>query len=417
MIQPHEILTISERREQVLATLQPDRIRNHQVSEGIQLTDEQLRQLDDISDTVRSVVQGLQELSGRALAADNKDPLQRKVREMLKLESLFQHNLREGLPAPELPAPQITKVDTILTDDGIKIVEIEPGKVRGLGYGAMVRAQSTASIGNGTGLTIGDLSQDQPVVLVMSGKDRFHQPEMNLLAQHMPNLVVAPQSEIINSEEGLRLRSGVHLPRLAIMMSTLNNGGVSESDIRSTLSIISDRRPDMEAKTALALLHNGLHDEEVEELLRDVFGEKELKAIRAHIPLTAHSSLLEKGDAKTLADEVTSGDTAVFLKPINDSGTRGIVTPGNPVEVARILNTPKELKKFVVQRALPVVMQKMKTLDVLDGHEGDAEMNVRITLHVDASGAIIEASAVGSPDSHLAHGGKESVITSVERTV
>lgn len=416
MINPHEILTIDERRQQVKETLRPDTIRNHQVSEGLRLSPDQIADLEATAEVTRDIVTALHELSLRAITAERGDPLQRKIRQLLQLEPLFQHNIREGISNPTLPIPQITKVDTIMTREGIKIVEVEPGKIRGLGYGAMVRAQSTAAIGNGSGMTLGELSNDRPAAIVMSDKDKFHRPEMRLLASRVPHIVVASQGEITATSEGLKLNHTAELPRLAIMMSSLNkNSGINEAELRSASEIISDRRPDLEAKSALTILMNEAQDEDIEELLKQVLTQEQLQSIRTRVPKTTHASLETREKMSAIATQVASGDSAVFLKPIGNSGTRGIITPGNHEEAIRILNAPKELKKFVVQQALPTIMQHMHTMDVLSGQEGDALMNIRITLHVDTSGNIIEASAVGSPDEHLAHGGKTSVITSVER--
>jgi hypothetical protein len=408
-------LNMDDRRQQVKELLAPDEIRNHRVTEGLKLSPEQVIELDQAANVASQIAQGLHELSRQSLDADQKDPIYRKVRQMLKLEGKAQARMRGEIDVINLPTPQITKVDLILTDDGMRIVEIEPGKIRGIGYGAMVRQQSPESLGLGADTYIADLADNELVAIVMSDADRFHEPEIGILNKLNEGILVAPQMDTEATGNGLSIKRGHIVAKKAVMMSMLVNKGASEVQVRNVAEIISDRREDLELKTALAMIHNSDEDMELEQLLVEVFSSEVLSKIRNIVPTTTHASQMTNQSRDSLASKLLDGDGAVFLKPISASGTRGIITPDNTLDAVEVLKRPKELKKFVVQQAHKVTMVDMVSKDVLNGTENHTSMNIRITLHVDNSGNIIEASAVGSPDEHLAHGGKTSVITSVER--
>jgi hypothetical protein len=410
-----EKLSIDERRSQVQSLLMPDEIRNHRVSGGLELKDDQIKELAEIAKLTGKLTEGLHELSLRSLEDDPKDPTLRKVRQMLKLEGIAQAKMRGEIVKVELPRPEITKIDTILTTEGIKVVEVEPGKVRGIGYGAMVRQQGEGLATLGADIFLHDLADQENVAIVMSHSDRFHEPEMGVLSKLNDSIVVAPQMDIEVGSNGLVIKRGRHVAQKAIMMTSLVNKGISEDRIRNVTEIVSDRRSDLELKTALALVHNSTHDADLEQLLQEVFPADLLDAARNMIPQTMHSSQMTYAERDELVQKISADELGVFLKPIADSGTRGIVTPDDQKGILNIFSRPKELKKFVIQQACDITMVNMKSTDVLTGHEGQSDMNVRITLHVNKTGEIIEVSVVGSPDKHLAHGGKTSIITNIEK--
>ncbi len=410
-----EKLSLDDRREQVQSLLVPDEIRNHRVAEGLELKTDQITEIEDIAKIIGGLSNGLHELSVMSLLADPKDPTHRRVRQMLKLEGIDQAKIRGEIADLELPIPEITKIDAILTAERVKVVEVEPGKIRGIGYGAMVRQQSSGAIGLGAETILSELASHEDVAIMMSHTDRFHEPEIGVLSKLDNSIVVAPQMETEISENGLVIKRGKRVARMAVMMTTLVNKGVSENEIRSVAEVVSDRRNDLELKTALALIYNTDQDIALEQLLLQVFSDNLLTEIRNIIPKTTHSSQMTFAEREILAQQILADELAVFLKPIADSGTRGIVTPDNQDRIVDILNRPKELKKFVIQQACEVTMVNMKSKDVLTGIEDQSDMNVRITLHIDRQGNIIETSVVGSPHKHLAHGGKTSVITNIER--
>jgi predicted ATP-grasp superfamily ATP-dependent carboligase len=204
------------------------------------------------------------------------------------------------------------------------------------------------------------------------------------------------------------------MARNAILLSKLVNRGVTEKDIEENMTVISKGRPDMEAKTVLALLHNTDADPELESLLCEVIGADKIEAIRSQTPVTFHVTQVSSIEREEMIAKVSNGAEKLFLKPVTDSGTRGIVTPDSVEEIAMLLGKPKLLKNFVAQKAVSIAFRTMVSQDVIRGDIRQDTVNTRITLHIDSRGAIIEASAVCSPDKHLAHGGVTSIITSVE---
>lgn len=402
---------LEARRQIVVDELQPDHLRNHRVADGFEIELETKQELHKIGHNIAAFQHGMSELSNVALRADPKDQTMRLVRSLLGTENIHQAARRENVSAPVLPEPALAKADLIFTPLGLRIVEIEPGKLRGLGYGAMVRAQSPNALGIGAPRFLEAIRSAGNAAIVMSTKDRFHEPEIRLLARTTKELFVTPQTELKQIRDGLETR-GQRIGEV-IMMSPLVKGGINEDDIRNHAQVISDRRTDLESKGALALLHNAGNSTEIEQLLVLSFGGDQLARLRKVIPLTVHSSLVPKEEMSSLAEAIRRGDKAVFLKPLIDSGTRGIVTPNKPEECATVLDSKKRTK-FIVQDAEECPLVEMESMDVLTGSEDSHPMNIRLTIHTDAKGQIIESTIVGSPDDHLAHGGTSSIITSLE---
>lgn len=402
------------RRDQVIELLRPDALRNHRVSEGLELDEGQRNELREIAHTTASMVDGLHQLSVLAMEADPKDKVFAKVRNFLKLEAQFQARLR-GEPTSLLRPPTITKIDIVLSEKGMQVVEIEPGKVRGLGYGAMVRQQHPSQeLSVGVNSLLDTLSGEEPAVFILSEKDRFHEPEISVLSQLDMRALSVSQKDIDLEKNGIRIPHKAILAKNAILLSKLVNRGVTDEKLEQTLNIISGRRPDMEAKTVLALLHNIDTDPELETLLAETIGVDVLEDIRRRTPVTFHAQQLNHSKRDETVEKIADGTVRLFLKPVTDSGTRGIVTPDETGAIANLLRKPKTLKNFVAQEALSIVFRSMVSQDVLRGDIREDTVNTRITLHVDTHGSIIEASAVCSPDNYLAHGGVSSIITSVE---
>lgn len=419
MIQETVPLSLDERREVAKTLLRPDAIRNHRVAEGLQLTDEQVADLEACASLIRDFTVGMDAISQAALDASSGDRLMRTVRTLLGTESLHQARLRGDTPRTTLSAPRLAKADLILTPEGFKIVEIEPGKIRGLGYGRMVREQAARPVGIGSEAALAEITANRPTTLVLSETDKFHLPEMRLLGRFVTNLVVAQQHELMRSGAAVQARGATkaldQTVDQAIMMSPLHNGhGITEQRLREAVQVVSDRRLDLESKGALALLHNAGNIPELEDVLTRHFGPDSLKALREAIPLSLHTDLLSDQEASSVKAAVLSGELPVFLKPLANSGTRGIVLPGELDEAQTILSSKKAARNVVLQQALEGVRIDMESIDVLSGDARRDLMSLRITLHVDAKGNIIEASVVGSPHKDLAHGGKTSVITNLE---
>jgi hypothetical protein len=230
-------------------------------------------------------------------------------------------------------------------------------------------------------------------------------------------LVVAPQRALSRHPAGGISASGDG-PALerSIMMSPFHNGrgNLTEKEVRRATTVVSDHRPDLESKGAMALVHNAGSNEEVERLLLRHFDLDTLSHLREAIPLTLHISLLTEEQVRSLQENIAQNRMPVFLKPLATSGTRGIVTPDQHEEIMSTLAKHKSARSVVIQLAHEVVNQQMQAMDVLDRTVHDDLMNIRVTIHTDRVGQIIEASVVGSPHKHLAHGGKTSVITNLE---
>jgi hypothetical protein len=405
-------LDLNERRQYVLDTLRPDNIRNHRVAEGLELSNEQIEDLENCAKQAAIFAGGMAELSQCALDAEGSDRQMRTIRELLGTEGLFQARVRGEIAPTPLPAPQITKVDLINTPSGLRIVEIEPGKIRGIGYGMLVRGQDANTPGIGAEATLASLSQGELTGIVMSRTDRFHEPEMHLLARAIKNLRVVPQTTGAYSVGYVAERAGAEPIRRAVMMSKLEGkNGICEQNVRQNVHIVSDRRTDLESKGALAILHNLGEEPRIEATLCTIFGTQALAALRQSIPLTAHISLLSQDQQISLRNSIKNGSLPVFLKPLADSGTRGIITPSDKEQLLQALYTPKQLRKFAIQVAHATQFESMESLDVLHGDRREDAMNIRITMHVDSNGNMIEVSVVGSPHEYLPHGGKTSVIT------
>lgn len=398
-------LTMHERKEQVQDLLRPDEIRRHRIAEGLEITDEQSDDLAEKGRAAALFAKRVSSLSNAALALDALDPESRTIRSLLGTEPLFQARKRGEADHEELPEATITKVDLVMTPEGFSIVEIEPGKVRGLGYGRMVREQASTAVGLGSEQGLSPIINDKDTMVALSETDRFHIPELNVLGRFVGKLCIANQADLLSNTA----------PQ-AILASPLKapSGKHIESTLRQNVTVVSDRRPDLESKGALALVHNTGQDVRIEDRLHTAFTNDELETIRKVSPQTHHIKLLSTEQRQELHDSILSGDTELFAKPTSDAGTRGMVTPDN-VDAVSTLLAQKQAKSFVFQQAEQIVPQEMESIDVITGEPGIDNMNIRVTIHVDRDGNIIEASVVGSPHEHLAHGGKTSVITNLEK--
>lgn len=145
-----QTMPLQERVATVQALLKPDAIRNHRVAEGLSLTQELAEDLTAKSTLVSIYGNCMSTLSQAALDASASDRSMRTIRLMLGTEPLFQAVLRGEAMSTALSQPQVSKADLVVTPNGFKIVEIEPGKVRGLGYGRLTRAQASKPVGVGT---------------------------------------------------------------------------------------------------------------------------------------------------------------------------------------------------------------------------------------------------------------------------
>ncbi len=404
MLETIQTMPIEDRRQLVLSTLRPDEIRNHRVASGLELDLEQTHELMACGTDIALFADGMSEISNIALAAPSADQLMRTIRQLLGTEGIHQAHKRGEISSTTLPSAEITKADIVLTQDGFRVVEIEPGKIRGLGYGVMTRMQSVRPIGVGASASLGRLIEGMSSAIVLSEKDRFHEPEIKILAKAVDGLRAVPQISFTRQQ-------GENPVEALLMMSPLvNNHGITERQLRDELVVLSDRRLDLESKGAIALTHNAGEIPELEDLLLDVFGQDTLLRLRSIIPKAEHIALDD-----TLEQRIkTSRGSDIFLKPVLDSGTRGIVTPGDAEGLALASAKRKTLAKFIAQEAVETILTPMHSLDVLRGDERDDRMNLRITVHVDRNGDIIESTVVGSPHEHLAHGGKASVITNIE---
>ncbi len=407
--------SLADRADLVDRLLHPDEIHNHRVSRGLQLTGEQTTELLAAARLIGGFDKGMAAISQEALDAPMGDTLMRTVRMLLGTEALHQAQHKGEIGRQVLPTPQLTKSDLILTSDGFRVVEIEPGKVRGLGYARMARAQARRPLGTGAEMTLAAIAGGRPVAVVLSETDKFHLPEMRLLARFATGLRVVQQDSLRLDEESGKVSADALLIGQAIMMSPLHKGRqVSEGQLRGAVRIVSDRRLDLESKGALALLHNtdGLPD--LESLLLQHFTPESLAALRQIVPVSMHTSLLSPERQRELSDTVAAGHFPAFLKPLAAAGTRGIVTPDQPQEASRILGSKKLARTVVVQQAHEGIRPVMESLDVRTRSEHSDEVSLRITLHTDVAGAVVDASVVGSPHRHLAHGGKTSIITNIE---
>lgn len=407
---------LHERVDIVRDLLRPDEIRAHRVSEGLELNEVQLADLEQTAQLVSAFANGVDDLGREAIEAPGSDRTMRTVRSLLGTEALHQAHLRDGEHIAPL-APRLTKADLIITPHGLRIVEIEPGKIRGLGYARMVRAQASHPVGISAETALTDITGGRSTGVVASETDRFHEPELGVLGRFVTGLVVAPQRALSHHPAGgIAVRGDDPRLEQSIMMSPFHNGRgiITEEEVRRATVVVSDNRPDLESKGAMALVHNAGGNEDVEQLLLRHFGSDMLQRLREAIPLTLHVSLLTEEQMRGLREDIESGRMPVFLKPLATSGTRGIVTPDQHGEIIATLAKHKSARNVVVQLAHEVVNQPMQGMDVLDRTVHDDLMNIRITIHTDRVGQIVEASVVGSPHKHLAHGGKTSVITNLE---
>lgn len=397
-------LTLHERREQVHDLLNPDEIRRHRIAEGMEVTNEQAQDIAEKGKAAALFARKVSSLSNAALALDALDPESRLTRSLLGTEPLFQAMKRGEIEPTALPEAAITKVDLIMTPHGFSIVEIEPGKVRGLGYGRMVREQATAPVGLGSEQGLAPIAGGRDTMIALSDHDRFHIPELNILGRFVGGLCVVNQAELLGSSA----------PQ-AILASPLkgDTGAHIEEMLRRNTVIVSDRRLDLESKGALALVHNADENPRIEDRLLSVFSKEELELLRTIAPKTHHTLLMTHDQRQKLRENVIQGKVELFAKPMADSGTRRMITPDNITALADLL-IQKQVKAFVLQEAAAIVPQRMESIDVLTAEHGVHDMNTRVTIHVDSEGNIIEASVVGSPHEHLAHGGKTSVITNLE---
>lgn len=397
-------MSVEDRRELVQEVFRPDEIHNHRVAAGVMLESAQAEELTESGQVIAAFAQGMSQISNQALRAESSDQLMAKIRQLLGTEGKFQAYKRGEITLDELAEAEITKSDIVVTPQGLRIVEIEPGKVRGLGYGVLARMQSAHPVGIGAEASLGRLIADQPTAVILSEKDRFHEPEICLLAGAVAGLHSRTQRLFMHDQE----RNPVE--GLIMMSPLVNSFGVTESSVREDLTIVSDRRLDLESKGAFALLHNGSQIPELEQLLCETFEPAMLARLRELVPKAEHASLDD-----SLRERVSqTGNDGLFLKPVLESGTRGIITPDNKEEFAAAIAKHKTLAKFMVQEAVDTVLTPMQSLDVRSGTEHEDLMNLRITVHVDKVGNIIESTVVGSPHAFLAHGGKTSVITNLE---
>lgn len=397
-------LTLRERQEQVQDLLQPDEIRQHRVSRGLEITEEQAFDLVEKGNTAALFARGMSEISQKALDKNALDPTSKTIRSLLGTESIFQALRRGDISSIDLPEAEITKVDLVMTDNGFSIVEIEPGKIRGIGYGRMVREQASTTVGVSAEQGLAPIINQSDTMIALSDYDRFHIPELNILGRFVSRLSVVNQSELLSATT----------PQ-AILASRLkgSEGKQIEEKLRQDFTIVSDRRPDLESKGVLALAHNMCGDQDLEMRLLNAFSEQGLNRIREASPKTFHTLLMTPSERELLREAALNGRIQLFAKPMSDAGTRGMVTPSDTQTLADLI-MQKQAKSYVFQVAEKTVFHPMESIDVITGEHSIDEMNIRVTLHVDKHGTIIESSVVGSPHTHLAHGGKTSIITNIE---
>lgn len=407
----HEIL--DNRREQVIDTLRPDELRDHRVATGIDINPELLAELDDAARLISVFALQMGRLSNDALEAEPGDKTMGTVRQLLGTESIFQAIRRGEIDNHNFNEARLSKADLVFTNDGIKIVEIEPGKLRGMGYGVMVRHQNPLAIGIGAQNYFNTLQTSPMTAIIMSDKDRFHIPEISILERSITPVFLAKQDELRIGTDHVFSR-GREIAE-TIMMSPLTRSGLGETALRRCVEVMSDRREDLESKGALALIHNAGEDVHLESLLLSYFCSEDLSALRNAIPLTLHKALLSPSQLETVLESICQGEVAFFGKPLSDSGTRGILTPADSPELCRILKT-KHGRKIVIQEAEECVARDIESMGVLSGDVQTVNMNLRLTIHVSEHGDIIESTVTGSAHDYLAHGGKSSVITELKVT-
>lgn len=398
-------LSLKERQAQVIELLNPDEIRRHRVAEGLELTELQIHELNEIAGAAAIFAKRMSALSNAALQMDALDQQSRLIRTLCVTEPLFQARKRQEVDVVELPDPALTKVDIVISEEGLKIVEIEPSKIRGLGYGRMLREQTVSPVGLGSAAGLAPIIGDVETMVALSDHDRFHIPELSVLGRFVGNLLITNQKDLLT----------VASPQVILASPLKRPGGTEiEQALRLKSDIVSDRRPDLESKGALALVHNTGEDEALELRLLEFVSADEIKLLRRVSPPTHHTKLLQAQQRSDMLSDIQNARSRLFAKPMTDSGTRGMVTPNDTDRLQELLAKPKQANQLVLQDALQVIPQTMESMDVLDGDIHTSDMNVRITIHVDKDGNIIEASVVGSPHDYLAHGGKTSVITSLE---
>ncbi|MDQ5886102.1 MAG: hypothetical protein QG628_499 [Patescibacteria group bacterium] len=406
--------TLERRRELVIDTLRPDELRDHRVADGIEVNPELLDTLDDAAKLISVFATQMGSLSNDALNADPKDKTMGTVRQLLGTESIFQAIRRGEIVDHEFSEPRFSKADLVFTQDGIKIVEIEPGKLRGMGYGVMVRHQNPYAIGIGAQNYFDTLQTTPMTAIIMSEKDRFHIPEISVLERSITPVFLTTQDELRLSSDQIFSR-GREIAE-TIMMSPLTRAGIGEILLRRCVEVTSDRREDIESKGALAIIHNAGEDEQLEDLLRSYFSSEDLAALRNAIPLTLHKALLSPSQLESVIESIRQGQLAFFGKPLSDSGTRGILTPDESAELCHLLKS-KHGRKIVLQEAEDCLARDIESMGVLSGDLLSQKMNLRLTIHVSEIGEIIESTVVGSNHDYLAHGGKSSVITELKAAI
>ncbi|MDD5357487.1 MAG: hypothetical protein PHS53_05095 [Candidatus Pacebacteria bacterium] len=288
--------------------------------------------------------------------------------------------LRKGIPPPYLPLllrdglPQTVMIDTIWTEDGWRIVEIDAVNRNGLAYPPVLRYLygGMKCLWKGNEQAWKDAGFEG-MTQVMGEQYRFYEPYYRFFLKMMGGTLV-PELSIESMDGQFSAESLLDVPILH------RSDPTKLIALAEKVKIGIPPKHHLSSKATLALPWE-----------REAEFSAEIKEFLPETKIIHRKSIFPKGD--------------FFVKHFQSGGAHGtFFNDQAKLEAARV-NRP-----FAIwQRALPIAKREVQFLDT-EQTEKTAELYVRFSLYVDLTGEIVDADVTAS-DSVIVHGGRQSVMT------
>lgn len=298
--------------------------------------------------------------------------------------------LQKGLPAnyanlpyrPEMP--QTLMIDTVWTDDGWRIVEIDTTNRNGLGFPLMLRdLYDLPNLWLGTAQSWQRDGWNEPTQ-VMSHRHRFYEPYYCRFLKEVSGRLIL-QNEI--DDWLARVDSTVKLVDLPVIQAIDEHDHHAHELVARLLTTVGHLpiaippKHQLSSKAVLALPW------EVDEFRSDP-----VKCLSPEARLVCRSRELPKNP--------------YFLKMLQSGGAHGVFLNDN-ARLASLL--PMRRPEAVWQRALPIRKRMVPYLDQY-GVLRDDPFFIRLSIYVDQTGEMVDADVTAS-QAHVVHGGHQSIMT------
>ncbi|MEK7105542.1 MAG: hypothetical protein AAB865_02570 [Patescibacteria group bacterium] len=297
--------------------------------------------------------------------------------------------LQKGLPAPytRLPwkgvLPETVMIDTVWTDHGWQVVEIDVTNRNGLGFPMTMRElYGLPKIWKGTPAAWREAGW-QGVVQVMGARQRFYEPYFRNFLRSLEGELI-PQADL--AAWLARPREAVQLLDLPVLLP------VDESDdVTPLIEALLERAANW--RVAVPPVHQ-LSSKAVLALPWeiDAFQDDPIRHILPETRLVCRSRQMPPGD--------------FFLKLLQSGGAHGTFV-NDTERLARL--SAERRPEAVWQRALPIVKRRIEHLDANDNLV-DGEAFIRFSIYIDREGTIVDGDVTGGQES-IVHGGRNAILT------